>query len=326
MHFTNFEHQCTANFKIHNYSRANPALQEALKDLPRLAALASHETGWKIEGTINIRILNSKNLRDTQAQYVHKNYISNLNTHVQKHVDTSQFICRLLYGKKNHHRTAGTTLNANNVLINAEPILTEDVELAAKRTILHELVHIAQYQNTDTGTQNAAINKAKRHVISTQGLRSKSLNAICTASNKLAQIHEGHARYIENKAAKEGKIESSGQFLIPMTSAPLNLLGPIKKLRTYASIYLASISDPYTLGENYIKQQMESLPEIDSKQVMQDLFKENFTAPVQDEINASNTAADKQHLLIHLSNHALTALQFFQLAYEGRKLVKSKQQ
>ena len=63
MAYTHFQHQCTANFKIHDYSRATPALKIALKDLPRLAALASHETGFPIKGTIDIRILHTEDTR-----------------------------------------------------------------------------------------------------------------------------------------------------------------------------------------------------------------------------------------------------------------------
>ncbi|MBK84448.1 MAG: hypothetical protein CMD81_11515 [Gammaproteobacteria bacterium] len=322
MTYTHFQHQCTANFKIHNYSRANPALKEALKDLPRLAALASHETGWKIEGTVNVRVMTNAQMH-APSRKDSAIFFSKLNTSTQKHENSSKLLNRILYGKPMHIKY-GQAISQNEILINSEHTYLRDPEKGLKATLLHEFVHIAQLQNTPIKTKLDEALKSNLTLKAAEGIKSDAYKATSSAVGGIKYAQEGQATYIQNKALEEGKIESSEAFINSHTASDKHT-SLKSKIRSYASYYNSSQYNPYTLGEQEIKKTLEKHSEHPPTEVIKKLFDAYSNDIIRSEINKSKELPDKRNLLIHLSNHITLITSFCKSVHLGRQLIKNQQ-
>jgi len=318
MAFTNFQHQCTANFKIHDYSRATPALKEALKDLPRLAALASHETGFPIKGTIDIRIFHPEDMRKERKRNLNQILSKNLTPSDNKFVKRSELIRRLLLGANKGFYAYGETKDKNTLLLNTTPKNTPDIELEFKKTIFHEFVHIGQLQNT-------SCSQHQENVVSA-AIRSRARHAHNhPATEKLHQTGgtikcyiEGHARYYENKVLYEGKLGSSGQYTTrPMQQVPKLRL--VDQIRDKFHLYQEQFGDFYSIGELEIKKIINENSDKAPKAVLLDKLNTDFSSGVQAEIDHSNMEPRGKNHIAHTLHYLDIVTSFIRDAYKGYK-------
>ena len=243
MTFPQFPHQCTAHFKIHNYSRATPALQEALKDLPRLAALASHETGLPITGEVDIRIMTHNSAKHSMRSKYLKSFVPLIGAkNTQRMINHEEKFNKLIYGKG--VTVAGTTNPVKKELSLINTSGHHDPELHLKETIFHEMVHIAQQSTTLTHQyQRIAHASTKAAYVSLNRKDARKLNA---KANFLRKIIEGQANYLTKKVINEEKITSSLEFINsdrqPKKPTILNTM------RYYYAYEAAKKEDPYIEG------------------------------------------------------------------------------
>lgn len=238
-----FPHQCTAHFKIHNYSRATPALQKALEDLPRLAALASHETGLPITGEVDIRIMTHKSAKKTMRSETMKSFTPLIGAkNAQRKVSNQEMFNTLVYGKAATY--AGTTNPVKKEISLINTSAHRDPELRFKEVIFHEMVHIAQ-QSTALSNQYHKIAHASTKAAYVS-LNRKDARKLYKKANFLSKIAEGQANYLTKKVMNEGKITSSPEFINsdrqPQKQTILN------KMRYYYAYEAAKKEDPYIEG------------------------------------------------------------------------------
>ncbi|MEC8009323.1 MAG: hypothetical protein VX185_00965 [Pseudomonadota bacterium] len=194
---TDFEHQCTATFKILNEEKATPVMKQALKDLPRLAALVSHETGWPITGEIKINLAEPHVLKnDMRTNFINTHYsevgLKKISTSYNKKDFMEKLLGlknKILAGYVRHNTNVIHLLNSNKHYFNPT---------TQRGIITHELTHIAQDQNTSLVKQRTVAAKSIA-LAQLKGIDDKKVAKLESSSEKLSMITEGQATYVENK-------------------------------------------------------------------------------------------------------------------------------
>ncbi len=133
-------------FTLHNKEQASPALKEALDDLPRLAALASKDTGWPIKGILPVRVVNSSEVSKFLNQDALERIISVVK---ESEIDTVKSkLSPTIFTRIFSSLLMGAYLPGSKQVIVANrdrnKKLTADYY---KSCLYHELIHVAQDQN-----------------------------------------------------------------------------------------------------------------------------------------------------------------------------------
>lgn len=204
--------QSTITFTIKNEEKASPAMKEALKDLPRLAAMVAHDTGWDLSGH---SVISVKPKADSFK------YLTGKRRVCDKDILSRTEKIAISLERKMTNRLAGFSkktiplkgfkdLYSNNIMIFHHDDIP-DVELDYKKTLYHELVHVAQDQAKSLLNIPANNNaNAITHIRPIKKEDKALLKSFEDLENQRLEIIEGHAQYLQDKATDEGRITSSG--------------------------------------------------------------------------------------------------------------------
>ena len=190
-------------------TQADANVREALKALPRLAKLASKETGWPVLGTLTVRATNADRFKRINAQVDRDNNNTNLNQingnpldgHISSQMEQSQAMAEdghAFFSTATATMPDQIVLNIDN--IRQRKMTADDI----KSTLLHELIHYAQSQNNHElfktiGVLQASASKAE-YVF---GRNSKEARKLNNAVDLRLQRLEGQATYIQEKFDKQ---------------------------------------------------------------------------------------------------------------------------
>lgn len=186
------------NFSINAPSTVAQPVRQALDDLPRLAQLASNDTGWQIAGTIPVRVVSpdqvSSLIRDEVKNLVSPGFSSADWQKVEPILES-----KLGDSKALVKDVLGIHLRSTNELIvvddPANRRLTSD---SYKSTIYHELVHVAQFQNHPeyfSSVQQLSQDSYKAAL--TYGKDSKETQSVVDKVNSLMALVEGQPTHLQ---------------------------------------------------------------------------------------------------------------------------------
>ena len=307
--------QSTITFTIKNEEKASPAMKEALKDLPRLAAMVAHDTGWDLSGH---SVVNVKPKADS-FKYVtgkRKVFDQDILSRVEKLALSieKQMTNRLAGFSKKKMPTAGfKDLYSNDIMIfHCNEI--EDVELEYKKTLYHELVHVAQDQNKSLLNIPANNNaNAITHIRPIKKEDKALLKSFEELENQRLEVVEGHAQYLQDKATDEGRITSSGLHNIECIQPKRNP-NFINRIQRYYRAQ-ADRNAPYSNGKA-IFENAENQQEIDS--ILNRDFKGETEALAQ-HINSKYAKPHRLHSPLFLIKSINTAIIKIRLGREKLK-------
>ncbi|HBF08097.1 MAG TPA: hypothetical protein DHW71_00670 [Gammaproteobacteria bacterium] len=220
-------------FTIDRQNRAPSAqMEEALKDLPHIAQLASKDTSWPIQGHIQIKVSTPQTML-TDMRKAHEGdpripgKFNQIKVKIAHFKPFSSGKFKEVHGLA--HRNQAT--NQNFIVINDIKGLSADV---IKHSLYHELIHIGQFQNHPDSYKE--IQKLGiLHLVSNNvfGHNSTESNTILNTLNKkylkifegqatrLNEIHDNH--YFPNQSIQPA--EKKPNFI----SAKINLVNRFEK-------------------------------------------------------------------------------------------------
>ena len=251
-------------FTIDRQNRTHSAqIEEALKDLPHIAQLASKDTGWPIQGHKQIRV-STPHTMASDMRVAHEgspripgklNQIKVRIAHF-KPFNSGKF--KTVYGVANRNEAT----NQNCIVINDIKGLSSD---KIKSTLYHELIHIGQFQNHPVILKE--IHKlATLHAVSNNvfGHSSPESNTILNIVNnkylkifegqatRLNQIHDNH--YFPNQSIEP--VEKKPNFI----SAKINLVNRFEKNK---------LGNPHKEGAAFFADKSVVAPDVDRHFIIQ---------------------------------------------------------
>ncbi len=186
------------SLEVHYPENASQNMKEALKDLPRIARLAMHDTDWPLEGRIAVHAFTAaKDMRDHHEQLASQ-LIADIYT--PEEIKTFKLTRpRSFQSQGSYHQKTSKHI-PQIAILNFSPNTPQDQINYYKSTLYHEFIHATQLHNTESANHDYLnAHRLYNKAVYKYGKFSKKANEIGLIIYKVKRAREGQAAFLQIK-------------------------------------------------------------------------------------------------------------------------------